>query len=296
MKFSVFQVSRKGGRAQNEDRMGYCYTREAVLLVLADGMGGHPDGEVAAQYALRTVTDLFLQQAQPEVPDVAGFLSASLLAAHREILRYGVTQRLHDCPRTTLVMALVQAGRVQWTHCGDSRFYLLRRGALMARTVDHSLIEQNARRPLASRITERLNRNVLFTCLGSPVHPIFKVDGPIPLQQGDRIMLCSDGLWSAVPEQLLLRQLGGQPVDSAVPELVESALRMAGAASDNVTCLALAWESPDGVDTLRMVDDQHASATATAASDVPADMDDAAIERSIEEINAAIRRSLARKH
>ena len=135
MKFSVFQVSRKGGRAQNEDRMGYCYTREAALLVLADGMGGHPDGEVAAQYAVRTVTDLFLQQAQPEVPDVAGFLSASLLAAHREILRYGVTQHLHDCPRTTLVMALLQAGRVHWTHCGDSRFYLLRRGAALARMV-----------------------------------------------------------------------------------------------------------------------------------------------------------------
>ena len=51
MKFSVFQLSRKGGREKNEDRMGYCYTREAGLFVLADGMGGHPDGEVAAQIA-----------------------------------------------------------------------------------------------------------------------------------------------------------------------------------------------------------------------------------------------------
>ncbi len=80
-----------------------------------------------------------------------------------------------------------------------------------------------------------------------------------------------------------------------MPELVESALRLAGAASDNVTCLALAWESPDGFDTIRMVDDHHASAAATS-EDLPAEMDDAAIERSIEEINAAIRRSLARKH
>ena len=52
MKFSVFQLTRRGGREKNEDRMGYCYTREAVMFVLADGMGGHPEGEVAAQLAL----------------------------------------------------------------------------------------------------------------------------------------------------------------------------------------------------------------------------------------------------
>ncbi|MDO4968133.1 MAG: serine/threonine-protein phosphatase, partial [Comamonadaceae bacterium] len=53
MKFSVFQLSRRGGRAINEDRMGYCYTREAALFLLADGMGGHAEGEVAAQLALQ---------------------------------------------------------------------------------------------------------------------------------------------------------------------------------------------------------------------------------------------------
>ena len=65
MKFSVFQVSRRGGRARNEDRMGYCYTREAGLFLLADGMGGHPEGEVAAQMALQTVSALFQCQARP---------------------------------------------------------------------------------------------------------------------------------------------------------------------------------------------------------------------------------------
>jgi len=54
MKFSVFQLSRKGGRPKNEDRMGYCYTRGAGIFLLADGMGGHPEGEVAAQLALQS--------------------------------------------------------------------------------------------------------------------------------------------------------------------------------------------------------------------------------------------------
>ena len=70
MKFSVFQVSRKGGRQKNEDRMGYCYTRESGLFVLADGMGGHPEGEVAAQLALQTISALYQREARPVVKDV----------------------------------------------------------------------------------------------------------------------------------------------------------------------------------------------------------------------------------
>ena len=61
MRFSVFQVSRRGGRSINEDRMGYCYTRESAVFVLADGLGGHPEGEVAAQLALQGVVSLFQQ-------------------------------------------------------------------------------------------------------------------------------------------------------------------------------------------------------------------------------------------
>jgi len=303
MKFSVFQVSRKGGRAQNEDRMGYCFTRDAAVFILADGMGGHPEGEVAAQTALRAVADLFLKQAQPELPDVATFLSEALLAAHREIQRYGTDRGMLDCPRTTVVIAVVQAGSVAWTHCGDSRFYLLRGEALLTRTRDHSLIEQNLSRPPETRVTKRLNRNVLFTCLGSPTLPIFKIEGPVSLQQGDRIMLCSDGLWSTVAEADIVSDLCRKPVSSAVPDLVEKALRQGGASSDNVTCLAFEWETPDGFDTTRGGPSVGTAGRADHSSTVHAEwpdtlvehFDDAAIERSIAEINAAIRRTAARK-
>ncbi|MBC7470688.1 MAG: protein phosphatase 2C domain-containing protein, partial [Ramlibacter sp.] len=80
MKFSVFQISRKGGREKNEDRMGYCYTRESGLFVLADGMGGHPEGEVAAQLALQTISALYQKEARPIVGDVTDFLATSLTA------------------------------------------------------------------------------------------------------------------------------------------------------------------------------------------------------------------------
>ena len=299
MKFSVFQTSRKGGREKNEDRMGYCYTRDASLFVLADGMGGHPEGEVAAQLALQTVSTLFQREAQPRLPDVTGFLSRALLGAHQQILHHAAGRGMADTPRTTLVIAVLQSGQASWIHCGDSRLYLIRDGALLARTRDHSYLEHAA--PDARR-AESINRNVLFTCLGSVSKPVYDLAGPVPLQQGDKILLCSDGLWGSVTDEAIVRHLSRWPVSAAVPELVEAALRHAGERSDNVTALSLEWETPDRLDDRRGVstddisDGVFASTIQTGSLDgLVDDLDDAAIERSIAEINDAIRRSAARK-
>lgn len=306
MKFSVFQISRRGGREKNEDRMGYCYTRESGLFVVADGMGGHPEGEVAAQIALQTVSALFQRQANPLLHDVQAFLSGALLSAHHQILRYASERAMTDTPRTTLVAAVLQAGSASWIHCGDSRLYLVRAGGLVTRTRDHSYLE--LRNPAAA--PENINRNVLFTCLGSPTRPIYDLTGPVALAQGDRMLLCSDGLWSACSDADIAHQLTQGKVAQATPRLVQEALERAGESSDNVTALALEWESPGqpeaaAIPVLDVFSDSaapdeelFASTLRTSAPDGLAqgdELDDAAIERSIAEINAAIRRSGARK-
>jgi len=300
MKFSVFQVSRRGGREKNEDRMGYCYTRDSALFVLADGMGGHPEGEVAAQIALQTISALFQRDAQPRLADVTEFLTTALMAAHHQILRYAADKGMLDTPRTTLVAGVVQSGSASWVHCGDSRLYLVRDAELLTRTRDHSYMEH---RSPTMMLPERINRNVLFTCLGSPTKPVFDVTGPVILQQGDKIMLCSDGLWGSVPDDDIVRHLSRLSVSEAVPELVETALRKAGDSSDNVTVIALEWETPDtfestrGISTDSISEGVFASTIQSGALDnFVDDLDDAAIERSIAEINEAIRRSAQRKH
>jgi serine/threonine protein phosphatase PrpC len=299
MKFSVFQVSRRGGREKNEDRMGYSYTRESGLFVLADGMGGHPEGEVASQLALQTLSAQFQKAAAPTVKDVNGFLSSVLLAAHHRIIRYAGEKGMLDTPRTTLVAVLLQDGTASWIHCGDSRLYLVRDGELLTRTRDHSYMEQHASGGFRM---ENINRNVLFTCLGSPTKPVFDVVGPVMLQQGDKILLCSDGLWGSVSDGDIVQELSRQPVSVAVPELAEMALKKAGAKSDNVTIIALEWETPDshestrGISTDSISDGVFASTIQASALDaLMEDLDDAAIERSIAEINEAIRRSAAKK-
>ena len=299
MKFSIFQVSRKGGRKVNEDRMGYCYTRKSGIFLLADGMGGHPQGEVAAQLALETIFAMYQKEAKAEIVDVGAFLNSAVMLAHRQILRYSTEKGMSDAPRTTIVAVLVQDGCVSWIHCGDSRFYLVRQGELLVRTLDHSFLEQHRSSSGSFKSPERrINRNVLFTCLGSPIKPVVELSGPLALKTGDRLMLCSDGLWGSLSDADIVFQLTHKPVVQAVPELVEKALRQGGVNSDNVTCIALEWETPDGfessegsvfTDTVSegaFASTFQADATGTAFEE----MDEAAIERSIAEINETIRR------
>lgn len=299
MRFSVYQVSRKGGREKNEDRMGYCYTRDSGLFALADGMGGHPEGEVASQMALQTLAALFQRDAKPTLRDPVRFLHEAIMAGHEQLLRYATEKALLDTPRTTIVACVLQGKAAYWAHCGDSRLYLVRGDKLIARTRDHSYSELQETLSQVVPVHERFNRNVLFTCLGSPGKPVIDTVGPLVLQSGDRLMLCSDGLWGTVSDQVIVEALASKPISDSVPELVDRALREAGAKSDNVTVLAFEFEAEDvdsttAVSTQSLGDDVFAStiqASVGSGEPHPDELDEAEIERSIREINEAIRRS-----
>lgn len=302
MRFAVYQLSRKGGRENNEDRVGYTYTRDAGLFALADGMGGHPEGEVAAQLALQTLSALFQRDARPRLADPLRWLHDGIMAGHHQILRYASERGLLDTPRTTVVACVMQGGAAWWAHCGDSRLYLVRGDRLVARTRDHSYSELQETLAHVVPMADRYNRNVLYTCLGSPGRPIVDAAGPVALQSGDRLLLCSDGLWGSVPDTGIASRLARLTISDAVPDLVEQALRVAGEKSDNVTALAIEWEAAEdidaGVSTLQLGNDVFASTiqASMAAGEVPADdLDDAEIERSIREINEAIQRSSQKK-
>ncbi|HLL11854.1 MAG TPA: PP2C family serine/threonine-protein phosphatase [Rubrivivax sp.] len=304
MQFSVYQLSRKGGRDKNEDRMGYCYTRDAGLFALADGMGGHPEGEVASQLALSTMAALFQREAKPSIAEPLRFLHEAIIAGHHQLLRYATERALMDTPRTTIVACLIQGDVAYWAHCGDSRLYLVRGDKLVARTRDHSYSELQETLSQVVPMGDRVNRNVLFTCLGSPGKPVIDTAGPLTVQPGDRVMLCSDGLWGTVSDHTITDVLACNSISDAVPQLVERALRAAGDKSDNVTVLAVEWEAaeaPDsksGVSTLSLGDEVFAStiqASLGAEAAGSEELNEDEIERSIREINEAIQRSSAAK-
>ena len=106
MKFTIYQASRQGGRKNNQDRVAYSYSREALLMVVADGMGGHLHGEIAAHIAVQTLTEQFQKQAKPRLTDPAAFLAETVKRGKRPVSIAG------DCCATIPVLAgLRRAGR-----------------------------------------------------------------------------------------------------------------------------------------------------------------------------------------
>jgi serine/threonine protein phosphatase PrpC len=226
--------------------MGYCYTREAGLFVLADGMGGHADGEVAAQMALQSIAARFQREATPALADVQGFLEASLLSAHHQILRYARTRYQSDTPAPRWWRPWCSRAR----SAGALRRFAPVLGARAGCSSARATIPLPKWRSGALLPGDAVqNRNVLFTCLGAPSARC-SIWRPHRLLPGDRLLLCSDGLWDALPDAALLHGLCTAPLDAAVPALVDAALQAAGAHSDNVTALAWngsrAWSCPVG--------------------------------------------------
>jgi protein phosphatase len=309
MQFSVYQQSHIGGRKVNQDRMGYSFTREALLLVLADGMGGHLRGEAAAAITMQTLSSMFQKQATPYVRKPERFLQQALLQAHDDVQRYAAEHKLPETPRTTVVACLIQHNSAVWAHCGDSRLYWLRRGQILARTRDHSHIEQLIDKGLASP-SERAthpDRNKLYNCLGAHVAPRIELSRHASLEEGDVLMLCSDGLWAMLPEAEIVHHLSSQTIVRALPDMIDKAIALGGSGSDNTTALAIMWQGMDtlahgagmetGVISTQMLGHNQVSTTIAAASPGPGPAGEAdifsedEIERAIAEIRDAIEKS-----
>jgi PPM family protein phosphatase len=308
MQFSVYQESHIGGRKVNQDRMGYSYTRDALLLVLADGMGGHLRGEIAAAITLQTLSDLFQKQATPYVRKPERFLEEAMQSAHREIHRYSAAHNLPDTPRTTVVACLVQHNMAIWAHCGDSRLYWVRRGQVLARTRDHSHIEHMISKgevSEAERSTHR-DRNKLYNCLGAAALPKVEVSRQGSLLPGDVLMLCSDGLWAMLPDEEIAHALTTTTIVRAVPDMLGRATAIAGPKSDNTTALAIMWqgnpvddatptEMAHSIISTQMMPEDSVNTMMAAPTGPEAEPSDAfdedEIEKAIAEIRGAIEKS-----
>jgi PPM family protein phosphatase len=244
MRFTIYQESRQGGRANNEDRVTYCYSREALLIVVADGMGGHHYGEIAAQIAVQTMADNFQTEARPLLADPFRFLQKGMTNAHHAILDFAEQHRLDDTPRTTCVACIVQDNIAYWAHAGDSRLFLMRGGKVIAQTRDHSRIRVLLDEGLISqaRAATHPDRNKIYSCLGSPTPPEIDFSRKTPLNHGDILLACTDGLWGEVSGEAMAAQLKGANLVNAVPALLSQAEERGGPYVDNLSVVAVRWE------------------------------------------------------
>ena len=255
MKFAIYQESRIGRRKYNQDRVGHAYTRDSLLMIIADGMGGHLHGEVAAQITVELFVQHFQQKANPTLKSPWQFLKDSALRAHDGILSYAAKHHMMEAPRTTFVAVIIQDGLAYWAHVGDSRFYLFRQNTCLAQTRDHSKVRQMVER---GEITEAMaevhpERNRLYNCLGSMMIPDVELGGKVPVMTGDTLLLCSDGLWGVVPAVELVRDMTSYPIQYGLPQLMDKAEMAAGASCDNVSAIALTWLEDDQTSTQEAV-------------------------------------------
>lgn len=300
MRFTIFQDSKVGDRQGNEDRVGYSYSKDVLLMVIADGMGGHHGGEVAAEIAVTEITRRFQQEARNRLRKPFEFLVSAIQSAHRAIVSHAVAENLLECPRTTCVACVVQNGYAFWAHAGDSRLYVLRRGQLVAATQDHSKIQQmiDSGAITPEQAARHPDRNKIFSCLGGVVPPHIDIGREVRLETGDTVVLSTDGFWAQIPATILATMLTKQTVTALMPGLLVEAQRRAQGESDNVSVVAMTWENQEdaGVaDTESMDADAFATSTNTTAPlDAPnANLEDVTeddIERAIAEIQNAIKK------
>lgn len=300
MQFSIYQESRRGARKANQDRIAYCYSREALLMLVADGMGGHPRGEMAAEIAARFVTAAFRREARPGLSDPPAFLRQAISGAHRAIVQSAEDDGLPEAPRTTCVVCVVQDGAAFWGHAGDSRLYHIRDGRILAQTKDHSLVQQliDRGRMREEAAAAHPQRNRIFNCLGSQRPPRVDLCEAVRLMTGDTLILCSDGLWGPLSAKKISSAVLNMGIMQAGPELLDEAERRAGRDSDNLSLIAMSWEGasaaaqPDQATASGLQLDAVASlppaTEATQAQD--GYLTDDEIERAIARLRGAIKR------
>lgn len=228
-------------RARNEDA---CWVGEvASLLVVADGLGGHSDGDLASALAVEAVADLLDKSGTTESPQEAELaLRAAAAEAHRRILARSAAAsglRSARAMATTLVIVVVAGGRASVLHVGDSRAYLFRGGEALRVTVDHSPVGDLVRSGLLSREDARHqpDRNLLREVLG--LEDGYEAEfAAWDLERGDILLLCTDGVPEALPEADLGRLLGDcEDAGKVALSLVSEARRAGG--PDNATVAIL---------------------------------------------------------
>jgi PPM family protein phosphatase len=244
MKFTIYQNSRQGPRQYNQDRLAYSYSKDALLLVLADGMGGHRNGEIAAQLAVKTLTEAFQRLAVPTLSSPAKFLIDHIQQVYDMIENVTQEEGFIESPRTTIVTAIIQRGYLYCAHVGDSRLYHFRGGHLLFRTEDHSVVQSLYKKGMISKdeMATHPYKNKIYNCIGGEHPPQIDLSDRHELLDGDTILLCTDGVWGFIDDQQIKQTiLDNMTIAGATTELLDKAEFASDERGDNMSAIGLQW-------------------------------------------------------
>lgn len=226
-----------GDRDEQQDRVGlfaHPVHKGALLAVVADGMGGHTGGAQAAEQVIHSAKTNF-QSSTLAAGEVQAILAAGINDAHAGIRLAHLTSE--QDPHSTACLLMINRGRADWAHCGDSRVYHFRAGELVSRSYDHSHVMNLVKMGYLTeaQAEEHPQKNLLISCLGDTDAPQIEFGSATPMFDGDCFLLCTDGLWGCFTDQELGRVLGEFPVRQAAEILVNTARDRAKGRGDNVS-------------------------------------------------------------
>lgn len=241
MQYEIGRASLLGNRKNNQDRVGIVESHGGVILILGDGLGGKPGGELASETLVKSVEHSLRHEIMP-VEEPEELLKKLIIKAHHAVRTMGQKQEPPIEPGSTAVLCLVQNKKAWWAHVGDSRFYLFRDGLPIYRTQDDSFVEQLYQRGEIS--IEKLDghpmRNYVTQCIGVMENePNVTVSKGIDLQVDDTLLLCSDGFWEPLDDAQIGSNLIGNGVKDAITKLATRAEQSSYPKSDNTTVLAM---------------------------------------------------------
>jgi len=236
-----------GGRKEQQDRVELFEARDgsARLLVLADGMGGHSGGAVAAEAVIDAARAAWQKQLLEPQP-AEELLRGVIKQAHERINAAGETSG--TSPRSTAVLLHVTDNQADWAHVGDSRIYRFRGSELLGRSLDHSVVQMlvDMGKVAEEEMATHPDQNRLTQSLGGEKDPEPDL-GRAGIAVGDGFVLCSDGLWERITPEEMVEALEGDALSVAAKELVTLAAERGGPEGDNVTiAMARADEADKG--------------------------------------------------
>ncbi len=226
-----------GDRKEQQDRValfGHPKRPGMMMAVLADGMGGHTGGAMAAEQVLMRARQNF--EAYAPLHETPEHLLRSIIDEAHVVIKLTRFTSEQD-PHSTAVVFMMQQGKAYWAHCGDSRMYHFRGTRTMSVTGDHSLVAELVRK---GRLDDQAaprhpQRNVLLSCLGSDREPRIDYGREEAPVAGDAFLLCSDGLWAHFTEFELASTLQEFPARAAAERLVALGRERAGGTGDNIS-------------------------------------------------------------
>ena len=231
MLYTVASQSYIGGRTRNEDRVSVSSHDDAVLMVVADGLGGHAGGDIASQGLIDAMVQFFERTPLEKLNNPATFLQLAIEYSHSVIHHRATENKLPPhVPKTTCVACLVIDGIAQWAHTGDSRLYLYRDGRMVYRTEDH------AGEPIKGNKNNTISRYV-----GGYTQAVASISPKVQLEHNDMILLCSDGVWQNIESADVMKHIEPAMPQNGLNNLLRTLEARNQKPGDNLSAIVLCW-------------------------------------------------------